>query len=244
MVVGSITLLIASLVIYILLKSKSTILADAYLFILFIFAFLLTDKTFSMFYLMVFMIAIVLDLAVNTIDANKGNGSTSLGSYKVSGFQQTLLFVGIGVVMYGIILTMGSFAGGKILGAPNLQVTSVAQLAQASKPTFEASLGIIENRVAFVFFLLLDATGHLIPFLGWLFRVFIIALPMVLIGLLMGLFHVVAYGINAGLIVWAAFAFMLFIASYFIFKNSLPADISHYINNATVSLSRQLAIAI
>lgn len=244
MVALPITILVLSFIGYILLREANQILADSYLFVLFIFSFIISNKEFSMFYLLLFLVAIMLDIAITKIDTFKVNNTLNFFGTKAQGFGRIGLGLGVGILIYIFIVIIGNSVGGNIVGAPDLTISTTQDLAQAFKPTLESSLGIIENRIAFVLFGVLNVFGLLIPAIGLAFQLIPIALPAIVIGILMGVFHVAAYGISAGLIIWAALAFMIFIATTFILKDSLSADVAHYINNARISLSRSLAIVV
>ena len=242
MAASQITILIISLVAYILLRGANQILADAYLFILFIFSFIISSQSFSMFYLMLFLVAIILDIVVVKINTFDVPNKINVFGMEASGFGKIGISLAVGVLLYVFIIAIGNTVGGNIVGAPDLKITSTSEVASLMKPALESNLGIIENRIAFVLFGVLNAFGLMIPILGLAFQLLPLVLPMMLIGFVMGLFHVAAYGISAGLIIWAALAFMLFIGTTFILKDSLSSDIAHFINNARISLSRGLSI--
>ena len=60
----------------------------------------------------------------------------------------------------------------------------------------------------------------------------------------MAIFHITAYSVALSLLLWASFAFMMFIISYIITKDSLPADVAHLINNGILDLQKPLALVI
>ena len=234
MAINSIAILVTWMVFYILLRStRLPLLADALTFLTFIFAFIVSDKQFSAFYLLLFMAAAVMDLSTNTINLQaKGN----------TAFKGIMLSLAIGLGLYMVIVLIGNAVGGNIVGIPNFQISSPQQIAQAFQPTFVSALGIVENRIAFAIFALLNAGGMLIPLIGVAFKLMPIVFPAFLIGIMMGIFHVAAYGISTSLILWASMAFTGFIITTYILKDSLAADFAHYLNNGVQSIKPTLQV--
>lgn len=231
--IGSLGLAVGNFLLYIILRKTNRWLAYLQLFLLFIFAFIITDRSFSMFYLMLFAITVLIS-ELNVKVRAEEQASTSRGY----GF--TILCLSVGAIMYIIIATIGSQVGGNIIGAPNLAVTTTSDIAKSFKPTLEASLGIIENAFVFAIFEAMMVFGLLIPLFGKLIMVTSIAIPIIIASFVMGIFHVAAYSVSATLILWAMFAFGMFILSRFFLKDSLAADTAHYTNNLIVSASRNL----
>ena len=236
----AVTIMGLSFLVYIILRSINIVFADAYLFVLFIFAFILTSKEFSVFYLLLFIIAIIIDLAITQFKI--APAASALG---FKGFGLTLISLIVGLGLYLIISVISVRAGGNIVGAPELAVSSTSEIAQNLRPTFVSHLGIIENRIAFALFEVLSLFGGLLPFVGLVFEIIPYLVPVLIVGLIMGLFHVVAYSVSFSLILWASTAFMLFIASYLILnRDSLGADTAHAINNGMIDISRGLQIVV
>ena len=232
----AITIMILSFLAYVILRSINHIIADVYLFILFIFAFVVGSKEFSVFYLLLFIISIVIDLAVSKFE---------IGTGAKTGFIQTVIALAVGLGLYLIITLISVRVGGNIIGAPEIAISSTSQIAQNMRPTFVGMLGIIENRIAFAFFEVLNLFGIMIPIIGVAFNLIPYIIPVITIGLVMGTFHVTAYSVAFSLLIWASIAFMLFIASYVIMnRDSLPADFSHFLNNGILDLNRGLAIVV
>ena len=235
----AVTLMIASFLIYLVLRSYFWIAADLYLFIIFIFAFVVSNREFSAFYILLFVIAMVIDLAVHKFSIEPAQGA-----FGVKGLSFILFQLVAGVVIYVAISLISTSQGGNIVGAPQLGISSTSTMAQNMRPTFVSHLGIIENRIAFVIFEVLALTFVAVPFLGLLSSMIPLVLPTVVTGLIMGIFHVAAYSVAFGLLIWASLAFMLFVVSYVLTKDSLAADMAHFLNNGVIDVNRGLSIVV
>lgn len=236
----AITIMVISFIAYVILRNVNYILADVYLFIVFIFAFTLTDKNFSAFYLLIFIIAVLVDLAVPKFTVQPTDRALGF-----SGFGLTLVSLVIGLGLYLFITFISVQVGGNIVGAPEIAIASTSAIAQNLRPTFVSHLGIIENRIAFAFFEVLNLFGMMIPVIGIAFHLIPYVVPAIIVGLLMGLFHTVAYSVAVSLLLWASIAFMMFIASYVIMnRDSLSADTGHFLNNGIIDTSRGLAVVV
>lgn len=235
-VLTAIMIMILSFLAYIILRNVNHILADIFLFILFIFAFVVSNKEFSVFYLLLFVIAIVIDLAVPKFE---------IGANVKSGFMPIVIALLVGLGLYVVITLISVRVGGNIVGAPEIAIASTSTIAQNMRPTFVGMLGIIENRIAFAFFEVLNLFGVLIPLVGVAFQLIPYVAPTVIVGLIMGIFHVTAFSVAISLLLWASIAFMLFIASYIIMgRDSLSSDTAHFLNNGIIDVNRGLSIVI
>jgi len=232
----AISILAISFLAYVILRSINHIIADVFLFILFIFAFVVSNREFSVFYLLMFIIAIVIDLAVPKFE---------IGTKAASGFMPIVIALLVGLGLYIVITLISVRVGGNIVGAPEIAIASTSTIAQNMRPTFVGMLGIVENRIAFAFFEVLNMFGVLIPIVGVAFQLVSYVMPTIIVGLIMGIFHVTAYSIAVSLLIWASIAFMLFITSYVTMgRDSLSADTAHLINNSSIDLSRGLSIVV
>jgi len=235
-VLTAITIMTISFLAYVILRSVSHIIADVFLFILFIFAFVVSNREFSVFYLLLFLIAIVIDLGVSKFEIGKG---------VQTGFMDVVISLLIGLGLYLVIIFMSARAGGNIVGAPEIAISSTSQIAQNMRPTFIGILGIIENRIAFAFFEVISIFGLLIPVVGIAFQLVPYIVPTIIVGLIMGILHVTAYSVAISLLIWASIAFMLFIVSYIARgRDSLPSDTAHFLNNGIIDVNRGLAIVV
>lgn len=240
-----ITILVIWFLLYIIFRSINAYFGSALVLMTFVFAFIVSNQQFSAFYLLLFLVAIVLDLATPQIKTTSEVASSyNVGKYTLEGFNFITFSLLLGLVIYLGIGLIGKQAGGNIIGAPNLAVTNTDVVAKAFKPTFESALGIVENQIAFVMFDLFLTFGILLPFIGMLVRSMFFIAPMILSGLIMGLFHVTAYSVSVSLMLWASSAFMVFVMIKYLFHDSLSVDFAHYLNNAGVSLSRSLQVVI
>lgn len=243
MAITEVTLLVSWFVLYIVLRGVNAYFGSALVFLTFIFAFIVSSQSFSSFYLLLYLVVIVLDLAINQISTtNQVAGSYKAGKFTAKGFS----FIGIslvaGLAMYFVINLLSRQVGANIIGVPQLQITTPTLIAQSFKPVFEASLGIIENATAFVFFDILMVFGLLIPFVGLLIEFSGVIIPLIISSLIMAIFHVTAYSVAIALLLYAMMAFAMFIISRIILKDSLSADTAHYLNNGVISVSRSLQV--
>jgi len=149
MVVVAITIAVINFIAYIVFRGISRWLAYTHLFLLFIFAFIISNRDFAVFYLILFIVAIIISEFTIKVQTEQQSGSFSEGKFSASGFNFVLLSLAVGAVMFIMIVLVEARVGGVIIGAPDLAITSVSSIAQAWKLTFESMLGIIEN---FIFF--------------------------------------------------------------------------------------------
>ena len=235
-----ITILAVWFLIYILLRLYSVYFGVFWVFLTFVFAFIVSNQAFSSFYLLIYLVAIVIDIAISQIHTTSDiKTEAKVNGTKVSGFNFVALSLGAGLVMYFMISLISRQVGGNIVGVPNLAITTPSAIAQSLKPVFEASLGIVENTFAFVMFDL-----SVILFGALLTAVIGIVIALFLTSIIMGIFHVVAYDVALGLLIYASMAFMLFILSKYLFKDSLGADTAHFLNNSVVSVQRSLQVVV
>lgn len=240
------TLMIISFLVYLALRSVNFYFGVFYLFTIFILSFILArnsdGKSFSIFYILIYLIAVIIDLAIRGFDVTSSSQANLFGM-DLKGLGMIIAMLVLGLVIYLVISVISSRVGGNIIGAPQLQVTA-SEIAQNLRPTFVSHLGIVENHFAFVAFEVLNFFGVLIPLVGIAFQLVPYVLPVVVVGLIMGVFHVVAYSVALSLLIWASFAFMVFVISYVMTKDSLPADFAHFLNNGLIDISRPLALVV
>ena len=231
----AIMIMAISFLAYVILRSINHIIADVYLFVLFIFAFIVGSREFSVFYLLLFLIAIVIDLAVTKFE---------IGVAKTR-FMPIVIALVVGLGLYLTITLISVRVGGNIIGAPEIAIASTSTIAQNMRPTFVGMLGIIENRIAFVLFEVLNLFGILIPLVGVAFQLIPYVASTIIVGLVMGILHVTAYSVAISLLIWASIAFMLFITSYIIMgRDSLSSDFAHFTNNSLIDLNRGLSLVV
>src|SRR3990167_1446071 len=180
----AISIMAISFLAYVILRSINHIIADVFLFILFIFAFVVSNREFSVFYLLMFIIAIVIDLAIPKFE---------IGTKAASGFMPIMIALLVGLGLYVVITLISVRVGGNIVGAPEIAIASTSTIAQNMRPTFVGMLGIVENRIAFAFFEVLNMFGVLIPIVGVAFQLIPYLTSVIIVGLIMGLFHITSY---------------------------------------------------
>lgn len=242
MAITEVMLLASWFLLYIILKRVNSYFGSALVLFTFIFAFIVSSQSFSSFYLLLYLVVIVLDLAISQIYTT--TNVSPQGNKARGGYGLIALSLVAGIVMYFIISLLGRQVGGNIIGVPNLAVVTPSTIALNFKPVFEASLGIIENSVAFVIYDIMLALGVLIPFVGLVIELSGIIIPMLVASIVLAIFHVVAYSVAFALLLYAGLAFAMFIISRIILKDSLSADLAHYLNNGIISLSRSLQVVV
>ena len=240
MVVAAITIAIINFIAYVIFRSVNRWLAYLHLFLLFIFAFIISSRDFSVFYLLIFIIAVLISEFVSQIRTEEG--SFSDGKFSLGSFQFILLSLAIGLVMFISIVAIESRVGGNIIGTPNLAISGTSEIVQVWKPTFESMLGIIENFMFFVVMDMLLVFGVLIPLIGRIIQFTSPVLPILIAAFLAGILHIVAFEVSVALILWATIAFAMFMFSRFFTQDSLAADFAHWLKNLMVSVSRGLQI--
>jgi hypothetical protein len=234
-----IILLIVWFALFIISLRIQVYLAATLVFFTYLFSFVVGNPQSASFYLLAYVIAIVIDLAVNGINTTSQTATNfKAGRLEVKGFSYITLCLIAGLVIYLIITQMSRAAGANIIGVPNLAISPSSPVGWALKPVFESALGIIENTLFFVVFDLIFKFG--IAFLGPL--VYLVSTFSA--SILFAGFHVIAYSLSISLLIYAAGAFILFIISRFIFKDPLPSHFAHYINNGIISASRGLSIVV
>lgn len=241
----SIALIITIVVFLLIILFRMThkLLADTFLFALFMFAFIITDRGFSSYYLLALLIAIVIDLALPQFDIRPQKSANIFGG-KFAGVSLVFVSIVIGIAIFLVIAVISTRVEGNIVGVPDLAVSPLDKISYSFKPALESALGIIENRIFFVFLEVLVAFGLAIPILGFIFSFIPFLVPMSIISLLFAVFHVVAYNVAIGIMIWAMLAFILFAVPYIITRDTLIADTAHYLNNAVVSFSRTLQVVV
>lgn len=245
MAITEITLLIGWFLVYLILRSINAYFGSALVFLTFIFAYIVSSQAFSSFYLILYLVVIVLDLALSQVTTtSQTTQGFKQGKFTTKAFKTISIHALVGATMYAVIRLLSRQVGGNIVGVPNLAITTPGVIALKFKPVFEASLGIVENSAAFVTFDILMIFGILIPLVGILVKVLGIIMPMAIASLVMGILHVTAYSVAVALLIYAMVAFAMFIFSRIILKDSLSADIAHYTNNGVISVGRSLQVVI
>jgi len=240
MVVAAITIAIINFIAYVIFRSVNRWLAYLHLFLLFIFAFIISSRDFSVFYLLIFIIAVLISEFIPQVKTEEG--SFSDGKFSAGSFQFILLSLAIGLVMFISIVAIESRVGGNIIGTPNLAISGTSEIVQVWKPTFESMLGIIENFMFFVVMDMLLTFGVLIPLIGRIIQFTSPMMPILIAAFLAGILHIVAFEVSVALILWATIAFAMFMFSRFFTQDSLAADFAHWLKNLMVSVSRGLQI--
>jgi len=237
-----IILLVSWFLFYIVLKGVNAYFGSAFVFLTFIFAFIVSSQSFSSFYLLIYLIVIVLDLAIGQISTTSHVQGFKRGKFTSAGFKGVGISLLVGFVMLASIRLLSRQVGANIVGVPNLAIATPSTIALGFKPVFESALGIIENQVAFVIFDIMMVFGLLIPLIGILVKASGFIVPLLISSLVMAIFHITAYSVAIALLLYAMIAFAMFIASRMLFKDSLAADVAHYANNGIISVSRSLAV--
>tara|TARA_Y100000034_G_scaffold2862_1_gene3529 strand:- start:1182 stop:1910 length:729 start_codon:yes stop_codon:yes gene_type:complete len=242
MVLSPIVALIGVLALFVILDTIKPLLADIFIFLYFLFAFINIEgsTTLATFYLFSILFVISVRIAKSTFTISsepiKQFGGISLKS-KIPIFG---ILLGIGIFLLMRILQTS--APGAIIGVPQLAITS-----QAFNVTTVMLLGIVETRFFFTMFNLLTEFKDIffkIPVLGQLFSIISFTIPIAFTSILFAIFHITAYSLSISTMVFAALVMVVWIISFILTKSDLPANISHALWNGIVSLGRALGIAI
>src|ERR1044072_4408044 len=128
----SIVLLIAWFALYIIFKFINPYLGSAYVLITFLFSYVVSNQSFSAFYLLAYLVALVVDLAIGEINTtSQSTSSFKFGRNEIKGFNYIAICLIAGLVIYLGITQLSRVAGGNIVGVPNLAITSSSQIGQA-----------------------------------------------------------------------------------------------------------------
>jgi len=238
-----ISILIGSFVIYLIIRSISLTVSDIFLFFMFLFAYANIDKTLATFYLIGLLFVIVVDWTNQPFEIGIAK-QFKMSSFTFKGYGFMIFSLILGLFIYLAINLMGTRSGSVVIGVPILATITTSTIIASFMPALTALLGIIENRVFFTLFLLLSKFGLLIPFVGLLFSILPPVFALLLTAFIFAMFHLTAYSIVIGAIIWAMLSFTLFLSSYLITGDTLSADFAHWLNNALVAIQRGIQIVI
>lgn len=156
------------------------------------------------------------------------------------GWGLTFISVIIGVGIFIIMTIMQKQTTNAIIGTPKL--LAVAGLSNLLGPAQIASLGYIENRFFFSWFNVLRLP-IILPILMGIIGPFALLLPYIAIGMMFSIFHLSAFALSVGSLMWAFIVFNLWMVSAYALKlGDEPSCISHFLWNGFVVLKRQYAI--
>jgi len=236
-----------------LIESKSTILVNVLVFFYYawMFANMPAQSSMATFYLVLMLFVIVMSV-INRYMVQKEDESTVKTGFKFPWLQAL-----VGVVIFGAMLLISNLnQGAAIIGVPRLFAASgLASMATLNLINISI-LGFVENRAFFSLYNIIKKAGltaflgfflRLIPVLGsmvmWILNAFAIILPFVVVCLGFAVFHLYAYASQAVKLVFAFFAFSIFLASYEFFKYvkntaqpSVAADVAHYLWNMSFAV--------
>lgn len=216
-------------------------LSNIYLFIMFLWAYPNVDKAISTFYLIGILFVLIADLT-NQIWEIKTAESFNLAGLKFAGPIFMVFSIALGVGIYIAINAMGTRTGGVVIGVPVLATVTSSTIIATFMPALTALLGIVENQIFFTVFRLLTSFGYLAPVVGFIFQIASPVIALLIVSSIFALFHLIAYSIAVGAMVWAALSFALFLGSYLLTGDTLAADTAHWTNNAAVSISKGLEV--
>lgn len=235
------TVLLATLIIWLIIRSISITVSDIFLFFIFLFAYANIDKALATFYLIGLLFVIVVDWTNQPFELGIAK-KFSISKFTFKGYGFMIFSLILGFFIYIGINMMGTRTGSVVIGVPILATVTTSTIVTSFMPALTALLGIIENRVFFTLFNLVTRYGVLIPVVGVAFGIGLPVLPILLSSLIFALFHLTAYSIAVGAILWAMMSFALFLSSYLITGDTLSADFAHWLNNALVAIKRGLQI--
>lgn len=258
-----IIIMIASFVIYLVFNSINERLGAFFLIVFFLFAVPNIDAIQGLFYGLT-LVAVMIFAPFSRLKTNRE--SVTIGKKRITGVLPQLGFVILGI---GIWLIMRSLQvqspAAAIIGVPQLAI--VGNLPETLKmlfaPTIIGLLGIIENLFFFTLYLILttEAFGRFfsaigavsakIPAVGRMIGVFFTSIGSGLLNkifagittaVLFSLFHLSVYGLVLGALVFAVLVMSLWIISFEVFRDTTPADTSHWMWNGLIQLGRSFSI--
>src|SRR3990167_2789986 len=238
-----IIVLVLYVILYAIGRNKNIpYLADIFIFIYFLFAFINIEgsATLATFYLFAIIFVIAFEVAQSKFTVNSQQ-IKEIGGFKLKS-KLPLIGIGLGFGILLIMRVLQTSVEGSIIGVPSLAITS---------PAFGVStitlLGIVENRLFFTIYELLKANTQLllaIPFIGGLLGIFNLILPVVLTAILFAIFHLTAYSLSVSTMIFAALVMVIWLLSYILTKSDLPANLAHGMWNGTIALGRVLGVAV
>lgn len=238
------TISVILLVVYLLIRftpKVGILLSDLYLFFLFWFAYPNIDKPLATFYLFGLIFILLIDLT-NQVFEVEFFRSFSIGDVKFQNIGFIFLSLGIGAILFFMINLMGTRTGNIVIGVPQLATITTGTIASLFIPGLKGLLGIIENRSFFTLLNILIKFGATIPLIGVVVGLAMPIFPIIISAGLFAIYHLVAFSLAFAALIWAFLAFVLYIISFILTKNTLAADFAHWLNNVVVSVSKGLQV--
>ncbi len=223
---------------------KTSTLSDTLLFVFFMFGLVTFELSIvqRVFYPIALLFSMIMKMRLDFVT---NNTQIKLGSNTVAGVPfQILTFVG-GFLILGFMFIIQKQQGLNIIGTPTLAISIIQSFKDSITilfaPLSAGMLGIIENKMFLSVFEVLNRfKNNIFFFLG----------PLSVVGalfttaLLFGFFHIVAYGLNIGAVLWASSIMLIWLGTYLLLKrDSTPMDISHLGWNGILTLGKSLQIA-
>lgn len=187
------------------------------------------------------------DLQTNS-DRMDVNGAKPQGVVTGLKYHMLSIFIGLGMLFIMYLMTASK---GQFLGVAPLAITSSgfsAWITAQFAPSISIALAFIENRM-FITWLsaLLLAQPALTAALAFvpLLMPLAMILPIAIVAVTFGLFHIVAYAIVWKLIWWAAAIMILWIISYYLTgRDTTAMDTAHGGWNGWLTMKESLSIAL
>ena len=227
---------IAVLVLFVLLDTKNPLYSDIFIFLYFLFALpnIEGSKEISIFYLLMLLFYLAFRLSKHAFAVKNEGINNSFAGFSLKGripWMGILLGAGLFIVMYVLQATQTA----SIFGVPTLAIR---------EPLFGVSsimlLGVVENRMFFTTFEFLVVSGILS--LGGVLSAFGVAAPLLFTAGLFSVFHLFAYSLAAGSLLFAGIVFMGFLGVYLINGDDLGPNIAHMLWNGVFEVRRSLSI--
>ena len=224
---------LAVLIIYLIVDSKSPIISNVFVFLVFLFALANTpERSLSSFYL--FGILFVMIVSFTKM---KWRPQVS-GEDKRSKFMLPVVGIAIGIGIFIFMRLLQSRSTASIIGVPSLSVST--QIGKYAAPALIGILGIVENRVFFSIYELLKMSKmwFTIPILIFLGPV----VPTLLTAIGFAIFHISAYNLALSSMIFAAMVFALWLIVYEWRDDDVAPNIAHYLWNSIIKLSQTLKV--
>ena len=231
------------LLIFIFLDVINPLLSDIAIFTYFAWVYTNIEGSSNLatFYLIGMLFVIVLRVANRSFSLQ---GHSEINTRKILGLSLAgklpVVGVGAGIVILIIMRMLQGVSTASIIGVPSLAISSdITNLVSISL------LGIVETRLFFSLYNLVKvniAMFSTLPVVGLLFAVFSPIMPILMISVLFGVFHISAYALSVSAIIFAVMVMVIWVLSYEILDSDLPANIAHYLWNGLVVLGKSLKI--
>lgn len=205
------------------------LLSNVFLGVLFLFAIPNIDEKLGSYYSIMLLFIFIFSF-IKLTSAPKDTSEAEVSGFKFKDITFSLAALVIGVLIYFAMRSLQGSTEQSILGVPEL--LAVAGVTGYLMPSLIGALGFIENRFFFGLFAIIFT--------------FLIPNPIIagiIASVLFGLFHVAAFGLAVGSIIFAILIMFIWILFFLTPFGEEPTSTSHYLWNSDIATGKVLSIA-